>query len=125
MKFTVAAVLGFAITALAVPSANQGAGQPKITQISYHEAKGQCTTGDIYCCNNKHDEKTGGLLNLLNDGLIKNLDGQSDSSCASTSLIKELNLLSFATHGKDDKDSFCKNVIACCPAGGKCEAISK
>lgn len=25
----------------------------------------------------------------------------------------------FATHGKDDKDSFCKNVIACCPTGGK------
>lgn len=91
MKFTVAAVLGFAITALAVP--NKGADEPKITQISYHEAKGQCTTGDIYCCNNKHDEKTVGLLNVLDDGLIRNLAGQDDSSCASTSLIKELNLL--------------------------------
>ncbi|PYH92823.1 hypothetical protein BO71DRAFT_442191 [Aspergillus ellipticus CBS 707.79] len=122
MQFTIATIVGFAMFATAAPSV-MGSGQQK---LSFDQAKGQCSIGDIYCCNPSNKEETSGFLNnLLQNGLILKtaIDG-SGSSCATTSLIKDLNLLDFAEQGDDDKDSFCKNVIACCP-NGDCASIGK
>ncbi|PWY82168.1 hypothetical protein BO70DRAFT_429224 [Aspergillus heteromorphus CBS 117.55] len=121
MQFTIATILGFAIFAAAAP-APAAAGGSK--QVSFDEAKGQCSTGDIYCCNINNKEDTSGILNnVLKDGLVlKALIDGSGSSCVSTSLIKDVDLLAFFEKGNDDKDSYCKNTIACCP-NGSCEAI--
>ncbi|KAE8379872.1 hypothetical protein BDV26DRAFT_152688 [Aspergillus bertholletiae] len=122
MKFTVAAILSFAITALAIPSTNEGS--KAAGRLSYAEAKGECSTGQISCCNNVNVEEDKTLISLARDGLLNNLVGNKDSSCASASLIKEVNLLSFADTGKDEASSFCKQVTACCPNKGDCVAIS-
>ena len=58
------------------------------------DAKSQCTTGDISCCNSVDETKTDGILgNLLAGGLLNGLLGNSNSACAKTSLIDELNIL--------------------------------
>ncbi|RAK98178.1 uncharacterized protein BO80DRAFT_480621 [Aspergillus ibericus CBS 121593] len=119
MKFTIVALVGFAMTAAAIPAVARTQQQ----KLSISDAKGQCSTGDIYCCNPNNSEETDGLLNnvakkgLLIDSLI---DGEN-SACASTDLIKDLDLLAFFEKGDDDK-SYCKNTIACCP-NGNCAAI--
>lgn len=58
------------------------------------DAKSQCTTGDISCCNSVDETKADGILgNLLAGGLLNGLLGNSNSACAKTSLIDELNIL--------------------------------
>ncbi|PWY93111.1 spore-wall fungal hydrophobin dewA [Aspergillus sclerotioniger CBS 115572] len=113
MKFTIAAIVGFAMTAAAVPAVART--QQK---LSIDDAKGQCSTGDIYCCNPTNTEKTDGILNNLagKSLVLKTLIDGENTSCASTSLIKDLDLL------YDDKSSYCKNTIACCP-NGNCAAL--
>ncbi|OOF92544.1 hypothetical protein ASPCADRAFT_509487 [Aspergillus carbonarius ITEM 5010] len=119
MKFAIAAIVGFAMTAAAVPAVART--QQK---LSIDDAQGQCSTGDIYCCNPSNTEQTDGILNnVAGHGLVlKTLIDGEDTSCASTSLIKNLDLLSFFDKGDDDKSSYCKNTIACCP-NGNCAAL--
>ncbi|GKZ91929.1 hypothetical protein AnigIFM59636_004624 [Aspergillus niger] len=114
MKFAVAAILGFAMTAVAIPAAKSS--QQK---LSIDDASGQCSIGDIYCCNPTNEEETDGALNnALREGLlIGSLVNGKGSACAPTSLIGSLNLLAFFEEGEDDDKSYCKNVIACCPGG--------
>ncbi|OJJ70446.1 hypothetical protein ASPBRDRAFT_44611 [Aspergillus brasiliensis CBS 101740] len=117
MKFAVAAILGFAMTVAAIPAA-KGSQQ----KLSINDASGQCSVGDIYCCNPSNKEDTDGLLNnLLKEGLIGSLVNGQGAACASISLIGDLDLLAFFEEDDDDK-SFCKNTIACCP-GGNCAAL--
>ncbi|KAJ5475847.1 hypothetical protein N7475_001576 [Penicillium sp. IBT 31633x] len=115
MKF-----IGTAAFALAVTSV-MGAKLSDSPTIS--KAQGQCSTGDISCCNPKEELKADGILgNLLAGGILKGLLGTSNSACASTSLIDNLSILSIVKEG--DSGTTCKNVIACCPAGqGECVAI--
>ncbi|KAE8379871.1 hypothetical protein BDV26DRAFT_258415 [Aspergillus bertholletiae] len=84
-------------------------------------ADGKCDVGNISCCNNVHEEKDSGLLDLLNKGLLNSLAGNADSACARSSLIDQLGLLSLVS--PTENGPVCKNVIACCPNGGTCVAI--
>lgn len=63
------------------------------------DAKGQCGSADISCCDSHEEINGDGLLgNLLAGGLLNGLIGNSNSACAKTGLIDELNLLGmFAT----------------------------
>ncbi|GKZ18132.1 hypothetical protein AbraIFM66951_004604 [Aspergillus brasiliensis] len=118
MKFAVAAILGFAMTVAAIPAA-KGSQQ----KLSINDASGQCSVGDIYCCNPTNKEDTDGVLNnVLKEGLlIGSLVNGKGSACAPISLIGDLDLLAFFEKDDDDK-SFCKNTIACCP-NGNCAAL--
>jgi hypothetical protein len=58
------------------------------------DAKSQCGSGSISCCDSKEEISSDGILGgLLAGGLLNGLLGNSNSACASTSLIDELNLL--------------------------------
>ncbi|KAJ5545475.1 hypothetical protein N7535_006139 [Penicillium sp. DV-2018c] len=87
------------------------------------DAKSQCGSATISCCNSAEEIKADGILgNLLAGGLLNGLLGNSNSACASTSLIDELNLLAQVKNTKTGP--VCKNIIACCPEGTKeCVAI--
>ncbi|KAJ5615127.1 hypothetical protein N7537_000241 [Penicillium hordei] len=90
---------------------------------AFDQAKSQCNVGDISCCNSVEETKADGLLgNLLAGGLLNGVLGNSNSPCAKTSLIDELNILASV---KDSKSGpVCKNIIACCPEGTTtCTAI--
>ncbi|PYH65977.1 hydrophobin family protein [Aspergillus vadensis CBS 113365] len=119
MKFAVAAILGFAMTAVAIPAA-KGSQQ----KLSIDDASGQCSIGDIYCCNPDNKEDSDGVLtNALREGLlIGSLVNGKGSACAPTSLIEDLDLLAFFEKGQDGDKSYCKNTIACCP-NGSCAAL--
>ncbi|KAK4905850.1 hypothetical protein LTR66_017771 [Elasticomyces elasticus] len=86
-------------------------------------AKSQCDVGDISCCNSEEETKADGILgNLLAGGLLNGVLGNSNSPCAKTSLIDELNIL--ASVKNTDSGPVCKNIIACCPEGTTtCTAI--
>jgi hypothetical protein len=86
MKFTGTAA--FALTVAVAMAA-------KLSDSSaLDHAKSQCTTGDISCCNSAEETKADGILgNLLAGGLLNGLLGNSNSACAKTSLIDELNIL--------------------------------
>ena len=99
-------------------------------------AKSQCDVGDISCCNSEEETKADGILgNLLAGGLLNGVLGNSNSPCAKTSLIDELNILGESTCRSSesnqrnytdfheasikntDSGPVCKNIIACCPEG--------
>ncbi|CAG8082314.1 unnamed protein product [Penicillium salamii] len=83
---------------------------------AFDHAKSQCDVGDISCCNSEEDTKADGILgNLLAGGLLNGVLGNSNSPCAKTSLIDELNIL--ASIKNTDSGPVCKNIIACCPEG--------
>ncbi|KAJ5139319.1 uncharacterized protein N7515_004167 [Penicillium bovifimosum] len=86
-------------------------------------AKSQCGSGSISCCDSTENISADGILgNLLAGGLLNGLLGNSNSACASTSLIDELNLLAQVKNTKTGP--VCKNIIACCPEGTKeCIAV--
>ncbi|CAG8108766.1 unnamed protein product [Penicillium salamii] len=90
---------------------------------AFDHAKSQCDVGDISCCNSEEDTKADGILgNLLAGGLLNGVLGNSNSPCAKTSLIDELNIL--ASIKNTDSGPVCKNIIACCPEGTTtCTAI--
>ncbi|PYI05147.1 hypothetical protein BO78DRAFT_420002 [Aspergillus sclerotiicarbonarius CBS 121057] len=113
MKFIIAAVVGFAMTATAIPAA--ATTQQK---LSIDEAKSQCSTGDIYCCDTSDKDDTSGFLtNLAANGLLlSTLVNGKESSCASSSLLKDIDVLAFFEKGDDD-NNYCKNTIACCIEG--------
>lgn len=61
---------------------------------AFDEAKSQCNVGDISCCNSAEETEADGILgNLLAGGLLNGVLGNSNSPCAKTSLIDELNIL--------------------------------
>lgn len=65
---------------------------------AFDHAKSQCDVGDISCCNSEEDTKADGILgNLLAGGLLNGVLGNSNSPCAKTSLIDELNILGRST----------------------------
>ncbi|KAJ5615128.1 hypothetical protein N7537_000242 [Penicillium hordei] len=114
MKFTISAVLALAASATAMSLSES---------LALGEAKDQCTTGDISCCDSKETLSGDGILgNLLAKGALNGLLGNDDAACAKTSVLDDLNVLS---QTKDtDSGPSCKNIIACCPEGnGKCTAI--
>lgn len=103
---------------------------------AFDHAKSQCNVGDISCCNSAEETKADGILgNLLAGGLLNGLLGNSNSPCAKTSLIDELNILGKSTSTGEiiienidtniliasvknsDSGPVCKNIIACCPEG--------
>jgi hypothetical protein len=87
MKF-----IGTAAFALSMASVVIGA---KLSESAAMDgAKSQCTTGDISCCNSKEETEADGILgNLLAGGLLNGLLGNSNSACAKTSLLDDLNIL--------------------------------
>ncbi|CAI7575951.1 unnamed protein product [Penicillium glandicola] len=87
------------------------------------DAKSQCGSGDISCCDSSEEFKGDGILgNLLAGGLLNGLLGNSNSACAKTSLIDELNIL--AQVKTSESGPVCKAIIACCPEGTKeCIAV--
>ncbi|KAJ5747728.1 uncharacterized protein N7511_009424 [Penicillium nucicola] len=116
MKF-----IGTAAFALSMASVVIGA---KLSESAAMDgAKSQCTTGDISCCNSKEETEADGILgNLLAGGLLNGLLGNSNSACAKTSLLDDLNILSSTRD--TDSGPVCKNIIACCPEGTKeCIAV--
>ncbi|KAB8073411.1 hypothetical protein BDV29DRAFT_157599 [Aspergillus leporis] len=122
MKLTIATVLTLGLSVAAMPKANE-----KSSKLSHSaalsDAKDQCGTADISCCDSKESFGGDGLLgNLLAGGILNGLLGNSNSACAKTSLIDDLNILGLS---KDSDDGpVCKAIIACCPEGTKeCVAI--
>jgi hypothetical protein len=86
MKF--AGTAAFALT-VAVAMAGKLSDSPALD-----DAKSQCTTGDISCCNSAEETSSDGILGgLLAGGLLNGLLGNSNSACAKTSLIDELDIL--------------------------------
>ncbi|KXG46794.1 Hydrophobin [Penicillium griseofulvum] len=119
MKFTIATLVTLAMSAAAMPSTN---GKPKTKEISFSQAAGLCTVGEVSCCNPKKEISGNGVLgNLLAEGLLNNLIGTGDSACTSVSLIKNLNILGITKEAQEG--TTCTSVIACCPAGQDCTAI--
>ncbi|KAJ5778904.1 hypothetical protein N7457_006624 [Penicillium paradoxum] len=108
MKFTGAAA--FALTVAVAMGAKLS------SSAALGDAKSQCSTGDISCCNS-HEEISGdGILgNLLAGGLLNGLLGNSNSACAKTSLIDDLGILSLIKN--TESGPTCKAIIACCPEG--------
>ncbi|KAJ6137686.1 hypothetical protein N7471_004172 [Penicillium samsonianum] len=115
MKF--AGTAAFALT-VAVAMAGKLSDSPAL-----EHAKSQCNVGSISCCNSVEETKADGILgNLLAGGLLNGILGNSNSPCASTSLIDELNILASVKNSKSGP--VCKNIIACCPEGTTtCTAI--
>lgn len=90
MKF--AGTAAFALT-VAVAMAGKLSDSPAL-----EHAKSQCNVGSISCCNSVEETKADGILgNLLAGGLLNGILGNSNSPCASTSLIDELNILGKST----------------------------
>ncbi|KAJ5475848.1 hypothetical protein N7475_001577 [Penicillium sp. IBT 31633x] len=92
-------------------------------KMSVSEAEGQCTTGDIACCDNKEIISADGVLgNLLAEGALNGLIGNDDAACAKVSLLGDVNILASSEHS--ETGVVCKNITACCPKGsGKCTAV--
>lgn len=84
MKFAVAAILGFAMTAVAIPA-------KEIRQRQFiADVSGQCATGDLYCCGPNIDGVTDDALDLLvKEGLlIERLVSGAESYCAPSTISK-------------------------------------
>jgi hypothetical protein len=87
MKF-----IGTAAFALTMATVAMGAKLSESAALA--DAKSQCTVGDISCCNSKEETEADGILgNLLAGGLLNGLLGNSNSACAKTSLLDDLNIL--------------------------------
>ncbi|CRG82971.1 hypothetical protein PISL3812_00318 [Talaromyces islandicus] len=119
MKCDIISVIAFAAVAAAFPP---GPAHPSGGKgITIEEAKANCPSGEVACCQNTEVLKADGVLgNLLGKGLLNNLIGTGDSSCAKTSLIENLNILGFTEKGKEGVQ--CSSTTACC-SGDKCVAI--
>lgn len=85
MQFTLSALLALAATATAMSLTESAA---------LGGAKGQCSSGDIACCDSKETLSGDGILgNLLAKGALNGLLGNDDAACAKTSALDDLNVL--------------------------------
>lgn len=81
MQFSISAVLALAMTATA-------------TKMTMSQAQGQCTQGDIACCDSKEVVSGDGILgNLLAKGALNGLLGNDDAACAKVDVLGDVNVL--------------------------------
>ncbi|OGE50289.1 hypothetical protein PENARI_c017G09560 [Penicillium arizonense] len=117
------AILALAMSVAAVAPVAQKTNMGLTNSAAMGHAKGQCSSGDIACCDSKEVLSGDGILgNLLAKGALNGLLGNDDAACAKTSALDDLNVL--ASTKDTESGPVCKNIIACCPEGsGKCTAI--
>ncbi|KAL4888334.1 hypothetical protein BDV59DRAFT_206249 [Aspergillus ambiguus] len=123
MKFSLPALLCLAVAVSAVPTEPHAGEKYKYSKkLTIEKAEGKCGDANVSCCFNVHENQGSGLIgNLLGEGLVHNLVGNTDSACAPFNLLSDINLLALTK--KEDHGTVCKNTIACCPNGGECTAI--
>ncbi|KAF9883860.1 hypothetical protein FE257_002703 [Aspergillus nanangensis] len=127
MRFTIATVLTLAMAVAAIPQ-REGGQQGGQREGGEHKQKAsiqeaQCVNGAISCCLNTNEHENKGLLaGLLAEGLVSNLIGNRDSSCAKLDVLDDIAVLAMTK--KEEHGTVCKNIMACCPhSGGECNAI--
>ncbi|RAK90588.1 spore-wall fungal hydrophobin dewA [Aspergillus costaricaensis CBS 115574] len=115
MKFAVAAILGFAMTAVAIPAAKESQQKRFI-----NKASAQCAVSDTYCCSPRNADITDVALNLvLEEGtMIESVLNGQEFLCAATTVAQGVNELVDALF-RPDGDSFdCKDILSCCNGFG-------
>ncbi|KAI2830238.1 hypothetical protein CBS133816_3541 [Aspergillus niger] len=98
MKFAVAAILGFAMTAVAIPAAKESQQKRFI-----NKASAQCAVSDSYCCSPRNADITDVALNLvLEEGtMIESILNGQEFLCAATTVAQGVNELVDASNEPD------------------------
>lgn len=114
MHFSIVTVTTFALSlggAFALPNP-----QPEPQSVGNSGAPGvhKQSGGEQACCINSASVHTDGLLSgLLAKGVLKNILGSSDQTCAKLTLIENLNLLGFTKQGQNGAGSCSQQKAKC------------
>lgn len=114
MHFSIVTATTFALSlggAFALPNP-----QPEPQSVGNSGAPGvhKQSGGEQACCIHSASVHTDGLLSgLLAKGVLKNILGSSDQTCAKLTLIENLNLLGFTKQGQNGAGS-CSHTKAKC-----------